>query len=409
MPEFEPVGPHIDHNLPADLIDSGADRRWPRPGVTAVAAIVIVVGATLAGDGSAVRFQMPVGAESDRWQVGPDSPVLAPVSDPPDVGFPPSSLELPGDVVHFDIGTSGYAAVAAEDCDGGDICKVSLATSDGLGRWWRGTLPRDTTRSGHSPRPLVLDNGVLVLDDYGEQTPGGWYSRDGGRTWLPVPTLRRLALRHARGGRLHLQRVGLPTNEPCGGRKIAGYLRRSGQLVPLREQPRLRPCSVAPFPDLAGRRWTAGITLDGAAVAVSVDDGRSWSESPLPGTEHAEHVETALTGRYAYAVVFGRVAELPGTTVTGVFRYGAGGWSLIWRPGGVATQQVRQVTVCPEGLLLSPLPGGGRARAHEVAGLPAVAATAVPGHGWYGWYLEARSARPVYSRDCRGWRGLTVS
>jgi hypothetical protein len=407
MPEFEPVRPHPDHGLPADLIDSGDDRRWPPPGVTATAAIVIAIGVMLAGDASVARFGLPVGP-GDRWG-GPDAPVLAPAPEPPAVGFPPESLDLPGDVVHFDIGVSGYAVVTAEDCDGGDICRVSLATSDGLGRWWRGTLPRDTTRSGHSPRPLVLDNGVLVLDDYGEQTPGGWFSQDGGRSWRPVPTRRRLALLHAGGGRLDLNRVGLPTNEPCGGRKIAGYLRRSGQLVPLAEQPRLRPCSVAPFPDLAGRRWTAGITLDGAAVAVSGDDGRSWSESGLPGTEHAEHVEIALTGRYAYAVVFGRAAGLSGATVTGVFRHGGRGWTLIWRPGGTSNQQIRQVTVCPDGLLLSPLPGDGHARADKVAGLPAVAATAVPGHGWIGWYLETRSARPVYSRDCRGWRGLTVS
>ena len=44
-PEFEPVGSYPDHDLPADLIDSGDERRWPPPGVTATAAIVIAIGA----------------------------------------------------------------------------------------------------------------------------------------------------------------------------------------------------------------------------------------------------------------------------------------------------------------------------------------------------------------------------
>lgn len=419
MPEFEPAEPSVEPGLDrsAELIDFGSDRRWPPPGVTAVLAIVIAVGATLAADASAHRFERPV-TETDRWQAAPDAPALSPVPGRPSVGFPPPALDLPGEVVHFDLGTTGYAAVTAEDC-GGAGCRVSLATSDGLGRWWPGTVPRDTTRGGGSPRPLVLDNGVLVLEDYGEQTPGGWYSENGGRTWRPVPTVRRLALRHAGGGRLDLKRTGLSTPDPCGGRQVAGYLRTSGQLVQLRDQPRLRPCSVVPFPDPAGRRWVAGTTPGGAAVAVSSDDGRTWRSSLLPGTEHARYVEVGLAGRFPYAVVFGQVAELAEPTLTGVFRYASRGWSPIWRPDGARAPGIGKVTVCPGGLLLSPLPVAAWSEAGryplrpgqvtETSGLPAVAATAVPGHGWFGWYFETGSARPVHSRDCRGWRGLTVA
>jgi hypothetical protein len=138
----------------------------------------------------------------------------------------------------------------------------------------------------------------------------------------------------------------------------------------------------------------------------------------LPDTRHVRHVEVALTGRHAYAVVFGQVAELSRPLVTGVFRHTGGGWSLIWRPGGTADTGIAKVTVCPRGLLLSPRPdvtwsdtgrGGARDQAVGPGDLPAVAATAVPGHGWHGWYFEPGRARPVYSRDCRSWRGLTVA
>jgi len=419
MPEFEPAGisSHVGFDQPADLIDSGDPPGWPPPGLM-ILAIVIAMCLAMVGDASAHRFELPVTPTNQGRQVTPDALTPVPVPGAPAVGFPPPALDLPGVLAHFDLGSTGYAVVTAEDCDRAADCRVSLATNDGLGRWWQGTVPRDDTPAGRAPRPLVLGNGVLVLVDYGLQTPGGWYSDDGGRAWRPVPTLRHLILRHAAGSRLDLKRTGLPTADPCAGQQVAGYLRSSGQLVPLRGQPELRPCSVVPFPDLSGRRWVAGTTSTGAAVAVSTDDGRTWSRSVLPGTGHARYVEVTLTERHAYAVVFGHLAELARPTVTGVFRHTNRGWSPIWRPVDAVAPSIGKVTVCPEGLLLSPLPvtawshlgrgGTGPDRAVASGALPAVAATAVPGYGWYGWYFEAESARPVYSRDCRSWRGLTV-
>ncbi|MGH3714453.1 MAG: hypothetical protein ACRDT4_13470 [Micromonosporaceae bacterium] len=411
MPEFErPIRVAEPRGDGADVIES--DRPEPaRRRLLGGLALAVAVGLFAAADVGPAQ----VGPAPSPPKPKPPPAIAAPPVDlraPLAVDLPWIALDLPGDVTSFDILPAGYAVATAADCPPGAPCRVSLATSTDLRIWLRRTLPRDATDNLDSPDVVALAPKVLLLVDYGEQTPGGWFSPDDGRSWHPVRTSVRPALAEVTG-RLTLD-PDPSTDLPCTARGVAVYDSYDGQRVPLREQSQLRPCTATPFPDAAGRLWVAGLDGGYAAVAVSPDRGRRWHSWRLPGTKGARYVHVTVSDRHGYAVVVGKDGRPT------IYRYASRGWTQVWRADGTEPAMGLPV-VCLGGLLLAeprPLDGptrlgplvsrdGGHSWSRAARLRPILAAVAVPRFGWIGWY-DTQPRRPMYSRDCLHWYGVSV-
>lgn len=131
----------------------------------------------------------------------------------------------------------------------------------------------------------------------------------------------------------------------------------------------------------------------------------------------------ALTsdGWDVYAVVYGLPDYSPGSA-TAVFGHHGDSWTAVWRANGSEPAGIDQIVVCRSGVLLATWwsPGGYRGTGRLLFSrdegrnwyladrLWGVSATAVPGHGWYGWYQARAQPIAVYSPDCEDWYGIPV-
>lgn len=406
MPEFErPVLLDVaGDESPPDLIESGAGWRRPShriaPGVAALAAVVLVA----------------VGAPE------PGPPAPRPQSSPVSVSMPPVVLDLSGQVTLPDMGPTGYMAVVAFDCTGVGQCTGGLAVSEDRQNWTRRHLPEGALKEG-LPTPVVLGDGLLLVESHTERTVRRWYSRDGGGRWSRVPPGHAPAVLDARPGRLVVEPPDPPARQRCGPGLVSVVRSDTGRSAPLLRQPELQACAATPFPDLTGRLWVAGIDPQsgGPAVAMSSDWGRSWSVARLEaGGNHTLYVSLTYAGSEVYAVAVG-AAPSPRFAI---FRYGTAGWTLTGRTTGTEPENMDIPIVCADGLLLSRWwgqkyipdqarllfsPDSGRHWQLTEQTFP-ITATAVPYYGgsaWFGWY-GGTPPRPIFSHDCRSWVGLPV-
>jgi hypothetical protein len=260
-------------------------RRSAGGAVAAALALALLAGLVpavlTAGRGGPVPEPAASASGTDRWQGaglrvgGLDGPVL----------------ELPGSLldVQFADADRGYALAA--ECTAG-TCHVGLAaTSDG-GHSWRGlNPPASYLWTTGEPAVVAGANGVFLLTSkgilYQQSDVDGW--TDPGAP-AAAETI----------GRGSAVRVG-----ECGG-PLEVY-RADGHRAELTTGPAMTVCSVTAAPGAGGAWWAGGRASDGGApaVAVSRDDGRTWTVTRLPDGPGTARV-TTLGNRVFAAVVSAR-------------------------------------------------------------------------------------------------------
>lgn len=220
-------------------------------------------------------------------------------------------------VVDFADADHGYALTRT--CVRGTVgCASTLyQTADGGESWQARKLPR-------APSDQFWDVlYVLGPDDVAIATPIGIektriFSTDGGRSWGRVEnpdtgvTEPVITLSLARGGMLTGGCGAQPfTGDAC---QVVGSIQPStGRFVAAPTQPPLNPRQLGPAPTEGGKWWVAG-TRDGsdhAWLAVSDDDGQTWSASEMAefagmgGWSVVEHGDTMFATAGAANGLFG--------------------------------------------------------------------------------------------------------
>lgn len=205
-------------------------------------------------------------------------------------------LRLPGtisDVEFVDADTGYLLSTCAEPAP----CPTRLARTKDGGRTWQ---------TKDLPAALNTRDGVdlVAFADGRLATAGavGYGSSDGGYSWQPAlagtgPS----AVAHPDD----LLRLRTAAGR-CGG---TVEVWRSGllRIAPVATQPAIRVCWVSPIRATDGAWWVGGTTGDRAALASTVDGGRTWRTVGLDvPARDVTSVEVASLGSHAYAVVLGR-------------------------------------------------------------------------------------------------------
>lgn len=185
----------------------------------------------------------------------------------------------------------GYALRA--ECSQDGACTVELlATGDGGEHWRSHPVPTpDGVPRRFLPRLYVLGEDEVVASWF---LPGAvdaaerrLHSEDGGRTWQPVamPRLVTDTVPAIPDGALLVQACAKTvTGEArCAEEGFAAVLPGTGASARLANSPPLWGATAGRFPTADGHWWAVGRTpgTRNWAMAVSEDDGRSWTTTPL--------------------------------------------------------------------------------------------------------------------------------
>jgi hypothetical protein len=227
-------------------------------------------------------------------------------------------LDLPGTLVDVQFAEDENLAYAlAADCpEGGAECGIALAASTNGGQSWRTwTSPVTVASSASLPRLITVGTvGVALLDADGV----GYYSPADRPEWTPLPLPATAIDRLAIGARMTVSEPAQP--HQCDDLTVL-VLQPEGTSARLGNPPDLRVCGMAPARAADASLWVAGRTDSGPAVAVSWDDGYSWTVRTLPGGGASQWAQVATVGSQVYAtVVSPRSGTMSALTVEGVFR-----------------------------------------------------------------------------------------
>lgn len=295
------------------------------------------------------RRRRQFGAAAAVLLVGAAIPLLraqtapVPVPDPPLA--PPTAGTLPGFEalppgpfvvsVDFSDERNGYALRApCTDAQDRNCVTELFATGDGE-RWEKRTMPIRAREMNQQlnvvgPRSLYIDT---VL---GTRSFDRWFSADGGRTWREVSVEPELSVAAIPEGAVLHHRC--TPDDGCVPDEQFFVLLPDGRTATLATQPPL----TQPFPGRIqaadGGWWVSGRNPATGrwALAVSRDDGRTWSVSDLP-----EFAGTPLTGftvtagpNALYASAVGTVREDGAEPRTGILAFlnsvdGGATWTLL--------------------------------------------------------------------------------
>lgn len=236
------------------------------------------------------RRRRLAGAAVAALAVGVVVPMLR-VEDPAPVRVaepPPSRLPgLPpaGHVVGVDFADDRHGFALRVGCGGQGCYTDLLSTADG--QHWTARRVRepewaDTSRSGDL---FVLGPHEVVVDWGAPDDPGGVrrvHSVDDGRTWTEVSAVpRRTVQEIPKGARLEL--TCLASRPECHGASVSMVLPGTGESALLTTAPRLRYPAPGRARLVGGQWWLVGLHPSKSRwmVAVSEDDGRTWTVSAL--------------------------------------------------------------------------------------------------------------------------------
>ncbi|GAB3449603.1 sigma factor-like helix-turn-helix DNA-binding protein [Actinophytocola sediminis] len=257
-----------------------------------------------------------IGAVAAVLVVGAVVPMLR-QPDQPSAATPPPTTTLPAllspatytDVQFFD-DDHGYALRATCDPDEGvnrpPSCALALlATTDR--EHWRvvGPIPvpdRDDINTFGwlvvlGPDQLAIDHGI-VSDNTTSQS-ARIYSADGGRTWRDVPmppVVTETVPAIPRGANLLPACSGALADQLCTTPTFTVVRPGSGTSAVLANPPPLSNPTPGPIPTPAGHWWAVGKSPETRewAIALSRDDGRTWTTSAL-GAELPGELAVSVT------------------------------------------------------------------------------------------------------------------
>ena len=298
------------------------------------AVAVLVAGAVV----PLLRVEPPTQADAGPvTTLPPEPPVVRPMSGVSDMMFT--------DERH------GYALRV--DCGQFDCDLDLVSTADG--EHW---TAREVARAGTPPRSTgrlhVLGPGEVAVDWSPIDAPyrvGRVYSDDSGRTWTRVPAGLHGTVRAIPPGAT-LETTCASSGPTC---EVTVVLPGSGRSARLATAPPLYRPTAGSVPAAGGRWWVVGRDprTRGWALAVSADDGRTWTVSRLSwrGKADGQGWTVVAAGEALIATATG---DLAGGTYgpMAIFRSDDGGRSWTRTSGEVPTGLAGIPVVASDGTLL---------------------------------------------------------
>ncbi len=259
----------------------------------------------------------------------------------------------------------GFALIQTCNADG-SICRNAISvTQDGthwLGRAAPASNSSQDSVAGGVAAPTVTALGPRTV--FYQASPAGarsgFVSFDAGATWRTVPPgVNGTVGRIPTGGVLEGM---CPTggSDPCLTVALTVRLPGTGALAKLAQQPDIavESANAAPLPD--GSWWVTGSRGGKPAVAVSRDDGRTWTSTLLPAVAGQYLFTSSVTGdgQRLWALVIGQLPEVK-NGLLGVYGSTDGGrtWRVVrtakagLQPRsalGVAIASGNSLTICDE-------------------------------------------------------------
>jgi hypothetical protein len=259
----------------------------------------------------------------------------------------------------------GFALVQTCNADGSTCRNAISVTQDGT--HWVGraapvnTSNQDTVTGGaDAPSLTALGPRTVFFQAAPAGARSGFVSFDAGDTWRPVPPgVNGRVDRIPTGGVLEAM---CPTggSDQCLTIALTVRLPGTGELAKLAHQPDIavESANAAPLPD--GSWWVTGTSGGKPAVAVSRDDGRTWTSTALPDVAGQYLYTSSVTGdgQHLWALAIGQLPDVK-NGLLGV--YGSTDDGRTWRVVrtakaglqprsalGVAIASGNRVTICDE-------------------------------------------------------------
>jgi hypothetical protein len=321
-----------------------------------------------------IRRRMQVGAVVAVLVVSLAIPLLRDqiVPDRPDVASPPPprSAYDTGTFVDFaEFADADHGYAIRSTCESGprNCTSELLATEDGE-HWKKRDIPRpETAPSWARPELIVLGPDEVTLDwavsPAVETTRiARWHSVDAGVTWekVDVPVLVTDTIAAIPENGVLAPTCARPSSDErqCEERGFVVVQPGTGRAAKLANSPSLIAMLAGRAPTADGYWWVAGrdSKTDHWALAISRDDGRTWTTSILDWGEplYSYGWSVASHGGTLYASAIGALpAQSNG--LLGIFRSTDGGrtWEQTWRPrdGKMPRQVVPTTVVADDGSL----------------------------------------------------------
>jgi len=273
-------------------------------------------------------------------------------------------------VASADMADAQHGFALIENCTANaSACGPSTvaATQDGI-RWVQHPVPAPpndplvTMYAGGTVAPTLTALGPRSV--FYQASPSGpksgYFSSDAGATWTPVPPGVNGTVTDIPTG-ASLQ-AGCPTGgtDPCPTVALTVRLPSNGHLARLVHQPDLAVDSANAAPLVDGAWWVSGSKGGQHAVAVSRDQGQTWTSTILPAAAGQYRFTSPVTGAGGHLWALG-IGQLPDVKngLLAVYRSDNDGksWESAWtaKPGeqprsavGVGIASSGRLTICDE-------------------------------------------------------------
>jgi DNA-directed RNA polymerase specialized sigma24 family protein len=340
-----------------------------------------------------------------------------PAAPPPSTAWTPPPA--PGQRFVFDVqfADENHAFALRANCPSSD-CDLELLASDDGRSWTSRPVRKPAVAVSMMGGLIVLGPEEVAVDWYPVSPPGDEtyrvHTSDGGQTWRPVSTEPRRTLSEIPPGAA-LVPACFGGADPCTEAEPSVVLPGTGESARLASAPPLRQSYPGPMPLAGNQWWIVGIEPRTRkwAVAVSDDDGRSWTVSPLMAPREDLSDSWAVVGYgddlYAYDK-----AETGGDyAMIAIFHSGDGGATWRRTRGRAPLRTMDSLVAAADGTLLTTSSAGrtlvSRDHGHTFT------ETAKRYHGFAYWagagYVSA--SRPeqqiMFSRDGLSWDRLHLS
>ncbi len=262
----------------------------------------------------------------------------------------------------------GFALFQSCRPDGSSCRVTSISVTADATHWVQRAVPSSPVNDGTTAGAVgMVSPGLTVLGPrsvFYQAAPSGprsgFFSSDAGLTWTAVPA-------GVNGSVAAIPSNGVlqamcPTGgaDPCTTVALTVRLPGNGQLVKLSHQPDIavETANAAPLAD--GSWWVSGNRAGKPALAVSRDQGRSWTSSLLPAVGGQQLFLSNVTGsgNRLWALDIGQLPDVKNGLLA-VYRSDDNGrsWAVAWRakPGreprsalGVAIASGNHLVICDE-------------------------------------------------------------
>jgi photosystem II stability/assembly factor-like uncharacterized protein len=302
-------------------------------------------------------------------------------------------------------------------CGQFDCALELVSTTDG--EHW---TAREVAKTGRSPgtggRLFVLGDERVAVDWYPIDDPVQLrrvYSADSGRTWTRVPADVEGTVRSIPAG-ASLEPACVAAYESCDA-AVTVILPDSGRSARLANAPRLARPAAGTVPLDGGRWWVAGrdLTTHRWAVAMSADDGRTWTVTPVPWPGAPADLGWAVAGRGTelLATATGRVDSTGALGVLAIFHSDDGGRTWTKTRGPLPDPVAGTPVAAADGSLLVNTQDGRALRSTDGGRTFTPAAPAFRGVAFWsrsGYVAASGPDHPLqFSSDGLHWRDLRLS